>query len=59
MDETNARHAALEIAIREAPGGTKWAEVIDLAKTFAEFIIDGQVPASQNTAPDNEDAKVK
>ncbi|WP_165788147.1 hypothetical protein [Arthrobacter glacialis] len=48
MDENQARHTALDMAIRETPGGTKWAQIIELANIFAAYIINGTVPTDEN-----------
>lgn len=50
MDETQARHVALEMAIRECPGGTRWTAILERADMFAAFIIAGTVPKAEDAA---------
>lgn len=49
MDENQARHTALELALRESPGGTRWNTIIGTANTFAAFIINGTVPTDETS----------
>lgn len=44
MDLIAARTRALEIAIENAPNGTKWDAILGNAKQFADFLISGKTP---------------
>lgn len=52
MDENQARHTALEMAIREVPAGTTWDSIIGLADKFAAFIINGIAPGPEKAQED-------